>query len=182
MTWLIDHGWLAFVRRVAHGGREFTLTIPQRSGEGNAASDPERATPAVSDPVSGPVSDPERATNLLPSHLKSSSDPLPITDAEVEEIALEKARANGARSPARYAAKIVLEDRRELESEARRRKEAALGAGAVAECDRCDANGRSWFTNDGDPVAHDDPHATTADICKHRSDLAEIDELSESYS
>ena len=37
MTWLTDHGWLTFVRRVARGGREFTLTIPQRSGEGNAS-------------------------------------------------------------------------------------------------------------------------------------------------
>lgn len=33
MDWLIEGEWITFVRRVAHGGREFRLTIPQRSAD-----------------------------------------------------------------------------------------------------------------------------------------------------
>ena len=46
INWLKEDGWLTLDRRIAHGGREFTLTIPQRSGESNAGAIPEKATEA----------------------------------------------------------------------------------------------------------------------------------------
>jgi hypothetical protein len=160
MNWLVDEGWLTFTRRVAHGGREFTLTIPQRPGDEITESpnsdpvreslDSQRPTQRVTQrPTQRPSEGIEPPTSyLLPESSSSELSKADFQDQHPElwaEAVRQAKERKAAGEPIRSVGAVAVLVARDLledsqnGAQARARQEAL--AAAVAACRLCDSRG-----------------------------------------
>lgn len=170
----LDHGWFNQDRPQVPGQAKILL-------EGLAPPLERRKTPANQDRTQDrtPVTPRPDTGDSKTGHgrpvpkgedAKTRARPLhedPILEADLLELAREKARKKGAHNLAAFTQKILREDRSELEDEIRTLRAEAAWLMTIANCVECDAGGRAWFTKSGEAVSYDDPDADTATICDH---------------